>query len=114
MQVFFALTMTAMGVSGNVNLIPDRNKVKSSVDSIFNILDSKPKIDSSSDGGSTIDTVNGAIKFQNVSFKYPCRPDCQIFTDLCLSIPSGKVSYSKTSHFLTFTSTVLFFLPIPN
>ncbi|WOH11979.1 hypothetical protein DCAR_0831475 [Daucus carota subsp. sativus] len=89
-KVFFALTMTAMGVSGNVNLIPDRKKVKSSVASIFNILDSKPKIDSSSDGGSTINTVNGAIKFQNVSFKYPSRPDCQIFTNLCLSIPSGK------------------------
>ncbi|KAK1378506.1 ABC transporter B family member 9 [Heracleum sosnowskyi] len=89
-KVFFALTTSAMGVSGMLGMVPDLNKVKYSAASIFEILDSKPKRDSSNDGGSTIDTVKGDLEFQNVSFKYPTRPNIPIFADLCLSFPSGK------------------------
>ncbi|KAL8103554.1 hypothetical protein AgCh_027943 [Apium graveolens] len=88
--VFFALTMTAIGVSQTIGMAPDIDKVKNSAASIFEILDSKPKIDSSNDEGSTIDTLKGDVELQNVSFKYPTRPNIPIFVDLCLSIPSGK------------------------
>ncbi|XP_074340204.1 ABC transporter B family member 9-like [Apium graveolens] len=89
-RVFFALTMTAIGVSQTIGMAPDIDKVKNSAASIFEILDSKPKIDSSNDEGSTIDTLKGDVELQNVSFKYPTRPNIPIFVDLCLSIPSGK------------------------
>lgn len=72
-------------------MAPDINKAKDSSASIFEILDSKPRIDSSSDKGTTLDTVKGDIEFQHVSFKYPTRPDIQIFKDLSLTMPSGKV-----------------------
>lgn len=91
-QVFFALTITAIGVSQTSAMAPDSNKAKDSAASIFDILDSKPKIDSSSDEGTTLQNVNGDIEFRHVSFRYPMRPDVQIFRDLCLNIPSGKVS----------------------
>ncbi|XP_052201325.1 ABC transporter B family member 9 [Diospyros lotus] len=89
-KVFFALTIAAMGVSQSTALAPDANKAKDSAASIFEILDRKPKIDSSSNEGTTLATVNGNIEFKHVSFKYPTRPDIQIFRDLCLTIPSGK------------------------
>ncbi|KAL0890136.1 hypothetical protein Bca101_014119 [Brassica carinata] len=89
-KVFFALTITAIGVSQTSALAPDSNKAKDSAASIFDILDSKPKIDSSSDEGTTLQNVNGDIEFRHVSFRYPMRPDVQIFRDLCLNIPSGK------------------------
>ncbi|KAF5752776.1 hypothetical protein HS088_TW01G00694 [Tripterygium wilfordii] len=89
-KVFFAFTMTAMGVSQTTAMAPDQNKAKDAVTSIFRILDSKPKIDSSSDEGITLAHINGDITFEHVSFKYPTRPDIQIFKDLCLNIPSGK------------------------
>ena len=91
MQVYFALTISALGVSQTAAFAPDTNKAKDSVASIFEIIDSKPKIDSSSNEGTTLATVNGGIEFKRVSFKYPTRPDVQIFRDLCLTIPSGKV-----------------------
>lgn len=91
LQVFFALTISAMGVSQASALAPDSSKAKDSAASIFAILDSKPNIDSSSSKGVTLGTVTGNIEFDHVSFKYPTRPDIQIFRDLCLSIPSGKV-----------------------
>ncbi|CAI9087895.1 OLC1v1022086C2 [Oldenlandia corymbosa var. corymbosa] len=89
-KVFFALTMAAMGVSQGTALAPDINKAKLSAASIFAILDSKQKIDSSSEEGQVLSTVNGDIELKHVSFKYPTRPDVQIFKDLSLTIPSGK------------------------
>ncbi|XP_077250942.1 ABC transporter B family member 9-like [Tasmannia lanceolata] len=89
-RVFFALTMAAIGVSQTSALAPDSSKAKDSTASIFAILDRKSKIDTSSDQGTTLPNVRGDIEFQHVSFKYPSRPDVQIFRDLCLSIPSGK------------------------
>ncbi|CAN8274708.1 unnamed protein product [Cochlearia groenlandica] len=89
-KVFFALTITAIGVSQTSAMAPDSNKAKDSAASIFDILDSKPKIDSSSEEGTTLTNVHGDIEFQHVSFRYPMRPDVQVFRDLCLTIPSGK------------------------
>ncbi|XWS12436.1 hypothetical protein CRYUN_Cryun37aG0088600 [Craigia yunnanensis] len=89
-KVFFALTITAIGVSQTSALAPDTNKAKDSTASIFEILDRIPAIDSSSSAGTTLPNVTGNIEFEHVSFKYPTRPDIQIFRDLCLSIPSGK------------------------
>ncbi|CAN6546199.1 unnamed protein product [Malus baccata var. baccata] len=79
-MVFFAVTMSAMGDSAA---------------SIFQILDSKPKIDSSSDEGMTPSHLIGEIELEHVSFKYPTRPDVQIFRDLCLKMPSGKENQGK-------------------
>lgn len=99
-QVFFALTMAATGVSQASATAPDVNKVKDSAASIFEMLDSQPAIDSSSDEGTTLASVRGEIELQHVSFKYPTRPDIQIFRDLCLTIPSGKVCFFFFSLFL--------------
>ncbi|KAF8401217.1 hypothetical protein HHK36_012146 [Tetracentron sinense] len=89
-RVFFALTMAAIGVSQTSSLAPDASKAKASTASIYSILDRKSNIDPSDDSGMTLENVKGEIELQQVSFKYPTRPDIQIFRDLCLSIHSGK------------------------
>ncbi|KAI4343056.1 hypothetical protein MLD38_027602 [Melastoma candidum] len=89
-KVFFALTISATGISQSSALAPDTSKAKDSAASIFKILDSKPKIDSSSEEGTTLESVTGVIELEHVSFKYPTRPDVQIFRDLSLTIPAGK------------------------
>lgn len=89
-RVFFALTMAAIGISQSSSLAPDSSKAKDAAASIFAILDRKSKIDPSDDSGMTLDTVKGEIELQHISFKYPTRPDVQIFRDLCLTIRSGK------------------------
>ncbi|KAB2625074.1 ABC transporter B family member 11-like [Pyrus ussuriensis x Pyrus communis] len=89
-RVFFALTMATVGVSQSGSLAPDLSKGKSSLASIFAILDRKSKIDSSDNFGTTIENVKGEIELHHVSFKYPTRPDVPIFQDLCLTIHHGK------------------------
>eukprot|EP01018_Ginkgo_biloba_P000879 Gb_01718 [translate_table: standard] len=88
--VFFALTMTAFGISQSTELTPDILKVKVAVNSVFKMLDRKSKIDPTNTSGATLVNVNGEIEFRHVSFKYPTRPDVQIFQDLSLFVHSGK------------------------
>ncbi|KAK4802708.1 hypothetical protein SAY86_000911 [Trapa natans] len=88
-KVFFALTISAMGLSQSSAMAPDTNKAKDSAASIFEILDSEPSVDSAKDEGVTMETVTGNIELEHVSFRYRTRPDIQIFKDLSLSIPAG-------------------------
>ncbi|KAI3841081.1 hypothetical protein MKX03_001275 [Papaver bracteatum] len=89
-KVFFALIFTGVGVASSSSMSSDTTKAKSSAASVFTILDQIPKINSSNDSGMTLEDVEGRIEFKHVSFKYPIRPDVQIFRDICLSIHAGK------------------------
>ncbi|CAL4954981.1 unnamed protein product [Urochloa decumbens] len=89
-KVFFALVLASIGVSQTSALASDATKARDSAISIFSILDRKSKIDSSSHDGMVLENVTGNIDFNNVSFKYPSRPDVQIFSDFTLCIPCGK------------------------
>lgn len=90
-RVFLALAMAAIGVSQSSSLTMDSSKAKGAAASIFAIIDRKSKIDPSEDNGLTLENVRGSIEFRHVNFRYPTRPDIQIFRDLCLSIHSGQV-----------------------
>ncbi|KAM0053903.1 putative ABC-type xenobiotic transporter [Helianthus debilis subsp. tardiflorus] len=89
-KVFFALTMAAIGVSQSSSFAPDTTKAKSSAVSVFAIIDRESEIDPSDESGLRLETVKGEIEIRHVSFKYPTRPDVEIFRDLCLTIHSGK------------------------
>eukprot|EP01018_Ginkgo_biloba_P030329 Gb_08616 [translate_table: standard] len=89
-RVFFALTMSALGIAQTTGLAPDISKVKTSIASVFGIIDRKSKIDPTDSSGLTLTNVKGDIEFQHVSFKYPTRPYVQIYRDLCLFVHSGK------------------------
>ncbi|XP_040385959.1 ABC transporter B family member 11-like isoform X1 [Oryza brachyantha] len=89
-RVFFVLVLATSGISRTSAIGADSTKANESAVSIFEILDRKSKIDSSSEEGVVVASVRGDIEFQNVCFSYPLRPNIQIFKDLSLSIPSGK------------------------
>uniref|UniRef100_A0A251TGL4 Putative ATP-binding cassette subfamily C member 9 n=1 Tax=Helianthus annuus TaxID=4232 RepID=A0A251TGL4_HELAN len=89
-RVFFALTMAGLAVSQSSSFAPDTSKAKSSAVSVFAILDRKSEIDPSDESGVTLGSVKGEIELSHISFKYPSRPDVEIFRDLCLTIHSGK------------------------
>ncbi|KAE9453920.1 hypothetical protein C3L33_14178, partial [Rhododendron williamsianum] len=89
-RVFLSLTMAALAISQSSGLASDATKAKVATASIFAILDRKSKIDPSDESGITLESVKGEIELCHISFKYPTRPDVQIFRDLNLNIPSGK------------------------
>ncbi|CAN8253935.1 unnamed protein product [Cochlearia groenlandica] len=89
-RVFFALTMAAVAISQSSSLSPDSSKASNAAASIFAVIDRKSKINPSDESGRVLDNVKGDIELRHISFKYPSRPDVQIFQDLCLSIRAGK------------------------
>ncbi|KAJ3686092.1 hypothetical protein LUZ61_015256 [Rhynchospora tenuis] len=89
-RVFFALTMAAIGVSNSSAIGPDMTKAKDSAASVFEILDTKSKIDSSTDAGRELANLEGEIELKHVAFRYPNRSNVEIFRDLCLKMPAGK------------------------
>ncbi|KAL6621268.1 hypothetical protein ACP70R_033700 [Stipagrostis hirtigluma subsp. patula] len=89
-RVFFVLVLATSGISRTSAVGADSTKANDAAISIFEILDRKSKIDYTSEEGVTIPSVRGDIEFQNVCFKYPSRPNIQIFKNLSLVIPSGK------------------------
>ncbi|KAH9787017.1 ABC transporter B family member 11 [Citrus sinensis] len=89
-KVFFSLTMTAIGISQSSSFSSDSNKAKSAAASIFAIIDRESKIDPSDESGTILEDVKGEIELHHVSFKYPSRPDVQVFRDLNLKIRAGK------------------------
>ncbi|XP_019100299.1 PREDICTED: ABC transporter B family member 11-like isoform X3 [Camelina sativa] len=89
-QVFFGLSMAAVGISQSSSFAPDSSKAKAAAASIFAIIDRKSRIDSSDESGTVLENVKGDIELLHLSFTYPARPDIQIFSDLCLTIRAGK------------------------
>lgn len=90
--------MASVGVSQSSSLTPNSSKAKSATASIFAILDRKSEIDPTNESGETLENARGEIELRHVSFKYPTRPDVQIFRDLNLTLRSGKVKMSNNSH----------------
>lgn len=90
-----------MAISQSSSMAPDSKNAKSAATSIFSILDRKSNIDPSNESGMTLESVKGEIQFQHVSFKYPTRPDIQIFRDLCLNIHIGKVGLNKKLNYIS-------------
>jgi ATP-binding cassette subfamily B (MDR/TAP) protein 1 len=85
-------------------MMPDQKKAKNLTKSVFKIIDRKSKIDSLSEEGIKPDRVNGEIRFENVYFNYPNRPNVKILQGLTLDCkkgetnalvgPSGKQNYT--------------------
>ncbi|KAG8086291.1 hypothetical protein GUJ93_ZPchr0010g7457 [Zizania palustris] len=90
-RVFFALLMATIGVSQTSALGSDSAKAKASASSLFALIDRESKINPSSDDGMVLVDVAGELELLHVCFSYPSRPDIQIFRDLSLRIPSGKM-----------------------
>ncbi|KAF0917813.1 hypothetical protein E2562_021484 [Oryza meyeriana var. granulata] len=89
-RVYFALVFTAFGISQTSAMASDSTKAHQSAASILALIDRKSKIDSSVDEGIILEKVNGTIDLNHVNFKYPSRPDVQVFCDFTLGIPFGK------------------------
>jgi ATP-binding cassette subfamily B (MDR/TAP) protein 1 len=102
LQVFFALTLASVGISHSSTFTTDTTKAKNAAASVFSIIDRKSKIDPSDESGIILENVKGEIELRHVSFKYPTRPDIQIFRDINLLMRAGKVCLLWCHNFYLF------------
>lgn len=66
-------------------------RAKAAAYPIFEMIERNAASKSSSQDGKRLTKVEGHIKFKNVMFSYPSRPDVLIFNKLSLDIPPGKI-----------------------
>lgn len=59
---------------------------------MFETIERKPKIDASDNTGIVLENVRGEIELRDVHFRYPARPEVQIFSGFTLHVPSGKTA----------------------
>lgn len=57
---------------------------------MFETIKRIPQIDSYDPNGIVLEDIKGEIELKDVYFKYPARPDVQIFSGFSLYVPSGK------------------------
>lgn len=59
---------------------------------MFETIKRKPKIDAYDSSGIVLEEIKGDIELKDVYFKYPARPEVQIFSGFSLNIPSGTTA----------------------
>lgn len=56
---------------------------------MFETIKRRPKIDAYDSSGKVLEEIKGDIELRDVYFRYPARPDVQIFAGFSLVVPNG-------------------------
>ncbi|KAE8671809.1 ABC transporter B family member 9 [Hibiscus syriacus] len=59
---------------------------------MFETIERKPMIDPYETSGITLEDIRGEIELKDVYFRYPAKPDLQIFAGFSLHVPSGTTA----------------------
>ena len=57
---------------------------------IFEIIERKPEIDSSSEQGMKLPKLDGHVELRNVHFSYPARSDVKVLNSLNIIVEPGE------------------------
>ncbi|KAL1777499.1 multidrug resistance protein 1 isoform X1 [Sigmodon hispidus] len=88
--VFSAIVFGAMAVGQVSSFAPDYAKAKVSASHIIMIIEKAPEIDSYSTEGLKPNVLEGNVKFNEVMFNYPTRPDIPVLQGLNLEVKKGQ------------------------
>nr|UOU03321.1 ATP-binding cassette subfamily B1-like 1 [Brachionus rubens] len=89
-QSFFLIITSTFSIGQALPYLKELAESKGAAKKIFEILETKSKIDIYESTGKKLDQIKGEIQFKNVHFSYPTRPEAKILKGLDLKIPAGK------------------------
>lgn len=92
-QFFVSFTAVIFGAqsAGTIfSFAPDMGKAKHAAIQLKELFDRKPEIDSWSDEGEKIESVEGAVEFRDVHFRYPTRPEQPVLRGLNIDVKPGQ------------------------
>ena len=86
---FFFYTMTvAFSLGALSELWADFMRASGAAQRVFELLDRQPAIEAA--GGDQLPAVSGRVALEEVSFRYPTRPDVGVLSSVSLEIRSGE------------------------
>ncbi len=90
LRVFFCVILSFQNVGRVAERSPDIDKAIKGLRAVYSLISRKSLIDHSSTLGSDLHEMDTSIKFQDVKFKYPSRPEAVVLKNLNLEIKKGK------------------------
>ncbi|KAE8452078.1 hypothetical protein EG329_002244 [Mollisiaceae sp. DMI_Dod_QoI] len=94
MEAFFicfaAVIFGAQSAGGIFSFAPDMGKSKQAADALKTLFDRVPEIDSWSEQGDKVASVQGAIEFKDVHFRYPTRLTQPVLRGIDLKFEPGQ------------------------
>ncbi|KAI6201627.1 P-glycoprotein-9 [Aphelenchoides besseyi] len=95
--VFFSVMIGSMSLGQAAPQFAVIGTAMGTAASIYEVIDRKPEIDSYSTEGLKPE-LSGRIRFQNVKFEYPSRPDVTVLNDISFEIePNQTVAFVGSS-----------------
>ncbi|XP_055885819.1 ATP-dependent translocase ABCB1-like [Biomphalaria glabrata] len=90
MTIFFGVFLASAALGLAAPGLVAINVGRGAASGVFEIIDKKSTIDSSSTDGVQPETLTGRIQFKNVHFNYPSRPNVKILSGLDLTVNPGQ------------------------
>lgn len=85
-----ALISGTQQVGAIFSLAPDMSKAAHAARELKTFFDRRPRIDTWTAGGETIDSCRARIELKHVSFHYPSRDQRRVLDDISVSIKEGQ------------------------
>ncbi|CZS93973.1 hypothetical protein WAI453_001346 [Rhynchosporium graminicola] len=87
---FSAIIFGAQSAGTIFSFAPDMGKAKHAAQELKILFDRKPAIDSWSEDGARLESVEGNVEFRDVHFRYPTRPEQPVLRGLNLTVAPGQ------------------------
>ncbi|KAI1128072.1 ABC transporter [Nemania abortiva] len=87
---FMAVVYSAQSAGSIFSFAPDMGKAHHAASELKTLFDRKPGIDTWSEDGEELPTVEGTIEFREVHFRYPSRPEQPVLRGLNLTVRPGQ------------------------
>jgi len=87
---FSAVIFGSQSAGTIFSFAPDMGKAKHAAASMKVLFDRQPEIDTWSEEGQDVTSVEGSIEFRDVHFRYPTRPEQPVLRGLNLSVKPGQ------------------------
>lgn len=88
--VFASIIFGAQSAGSIFSFAPDMGKAKEAASGLKALFDRIPEIDTWSEEGESVETMDGAIEFRDVHFRYPTRPEQPVLRGLDLVVKPGQ------------------------
>jgi ATP-binding cassette, subfamily B (MDR/TAP), member 1 len=90
LTVFISVIMSAMAAGQLLQILPDLSKSRASGAVLFDVIERQSSIESLVVEGGISTSAKGEIKFANVDFAYPQRPDAPVMKRFSLKVKEGQ------------------------
>lgn len=87
---FMAIVYSAQSAGSIFSFAPDMSKAHQAASELKTLFDRKPNIDTWSEDGEALPSVEGTIEFRDVHFRYPTRPEQAVLRGLNLIVRPGQ------------------------